>query len=89
VSTREELIETCKTQNVPIVVAAAHEGENCFSFRWPQSCALVLGHETRGISAELEAAAQSRVTIPMEGKVESLNVAAAGAVLLFAARHML
>lgn len=87
VSTREDLIAVFKAQNIPLVVAVAHEGENCFSYRWPQNCALVLGHETRGISPELEAAATARVTIPMQGKVESLNVAAAGAVLLFAARY--
>jgi RNA methyltransferase, TrmH family len=87
VSTREELITVCQSQNIPLVVAAAHEGQNCFSFRWPPNYALVLGHETRGISPELENAATARVTIPIEGKVESLNVAAAGAVLLFAARY--
>ena len=53
---------------------------------WPPRCALVLGHETRGISSELEDGAE-RVTIPMFGKAESLNVATAGAVLLYAWRQ--
>lgn len=71
---------------VPLIVAAAHDGEDCFSYRWPRRCALVLGHETRGVSPELEAAATARVTIPIFGRAESLNVAAAGAVLLYAWR---
>lgn len=86
-STGTELIQLLKSQNVPIVAAVAHEGEDCFRFRWPSKCALVLGHETRGISEELEAAATARVTIPMFGKAESLNVASAGAILLYAWRQ--
>jgi tRNA G18 (ribose-2'-O)-methylase SpoU len=70
-----------------LVAAVAHEGEDCYRFRWPPSCALVLGHETRGISEELEEAATARVTIPMFGRAESLNVASAGAVLLYAWRQ--
>ena len=86
-STGIELVQLLKSQKVPIVAAVAHEGEDCFRFRWPSRCALVLGHETRGISEELEAAATARVTIPMFGKAESLNVASAGAVLLYAWRQ--
>ncbi|KAF7598555.1 MAG: rRNA methyltransferase [Candidatus Dactylopiibacterium carminicum] len=43
----------------------------------------VFGAEGRGVPAELIALADSRVRIPMPGKVESLNVAAAAAVCLF------
>lgn len=86
-STGIELVQLLKSQKVPIVAAVAHAGEDCFRFRWPSRCALVLGHETRGISEELEAAATARVTIPIFGKAESLNVASAGAVLLYAWRQ--
>ncbi len=86
-STGNELVQHLKSQNVPIVAAVAHDGENCFGFRWPARCALVLGHETRGLSPEVEAAATARVTIPMFGRAESLNVASAGAVLLYAWRQ--
>lgn len=45
--------------------------------------ALVLGHEARGLAAELPL--DGRVTIPMAGPAESLNVAMAGTVLVFEA----
>jgi TrmH RNA methyltransferase len=45
--------------------------------------ALVLGNEEKGLSAETAAACSRLVTIPGSGKIESLNVAAAAAVLLF------
>lgn len=86
-STHAAAQDQLKRADVPIVVAVAHDGEDCFSCRWPLRCALVLGHETRGVSPALESAAAMRVTIPMGGRAESLNVAAAGAVLLFAWRQ--
>ncbi len=47
--------------------------------------ALVVGNEGAGLSATACAAARARVRIPMRGKVESLNAAAALAVALFEA----
>lgn len=47
--------------------------------------ALVLGNEQRGVSAEAADAADVRVTIPMRGMVQSLNLSVAAGVLLFEA----
>lgn len=47
--------------------------------------AFAIGNEGAGLSAELQAKAQQRFIIPMPGKVESLNAAAATAVCLFEA----
>lgn len=57
-----------------------------FAERPPQRLALVLGSEGDGLSARTEAAADLRLAIPMAGGVDSLNVAAAGAVVLWALR---
>lgn len=46
--------------------------------------ALVLGNEEQGLPAATLAACEARVTLPGSGRVESLNVAAAAAVLLHA-----
>jgi TrmH family RNA methyltransferase len=45
--------------------------------------ALVLGNEANGLPPELEERLDARVTIPMDGGVESLNVSTAAAVLCF------
>lgn len=47
--------------------------------------AFAIGNEGAGLSAELQAKARQRFIIPMPGKVESLNAAAAAAVCLFEA----
>jgi TrmH family RNA methyltransferase len=45
--------------------------------------ALLFGNEGAGLSPRLRAAAHAQISIPMPGKAESLNVAAAAAVCLF------
>ena len=45
--------------------------------------AVVLGNEAHGLPAHVLAAVDERVTIPMAGRSESLNVAMAGSVLCF------
>lgn len=53
----------------------------------PERLALVLGTEGDGLSHHTLAAADLTVTIPMAGGVDSLNVAAAGAVAAWALRR--
>lgn len=49
----------------------------------PKPVALVLGNEEHGIAPEVAAACSRLVTIPGGGKIESLNVSVAGAVLMW------
>lgn len=86
ISAIDELTRLLHERRIPLIAACAHDGDDCFSFQWPRRCALALGHETRGVSSALQTSAVARVTIPMFGRAESLNVAAAGAVLLYAWR---
>jgi tRNA G18 (ribose-2'-O)-methylase SpoU len=62
---------------VPLDAFAAHR---------PDRVALLLGAEGDGLSRRALAAADTVVTIPMAGGVDSLNVAAASAVALWAMR---
>jgi RNA methyltransferase, TrmH family len=50
-----------------------------------QPCALMIGNEGAGLSADLLALADQRISIPMPGPVESLNAAIAGSLLLYEA----
>lgn len=56
------------------------------AFAAPERVALVLGAEGDGLSRSALAAADAVVTIPMRAGVDSLNVAAAGAVALWELR---
>jgi TrmH RNA methyltransferase len=59
-------------------------GEDVFAADLPQRLIYVLGAEGEGMDRELAAACDLRLSIPGSGAVESLNVAAAAAVLLAA-----
>lgn len=63
------------------VLAAAADGEPLGDARPPRA-ALVLGNEGAGISDEARTRADRVVGIPLRGRAESLNVGAAGAILL-------
>lgn len=54
---------------------------------WQQSSLILLGNEGAGLSAELAALANLQVKIPLSAGVESLNVAIAGALMLYEARR--
>jgi 23S rRNA (guanosine2251-2'-O)-methyltransferase len=54
-----------------------------FDWRPVFPVAVIFGHETDGLTAELSGLADTHVRIPMLGKKHSLNVATAGGVVLF------
>lgn len=48
-----------------------------------EPCAVVIGNEGNGIRPETEKACRRRLTIPMNGKAESLNASVAAAILIW------
>jgi TrmH family RNA methyltransferase len=52
---------------------------------WCQPVALLIGNEGAGLPEEIERSADARIRIPMSSSVESLNAAAAAAVLFYEA----
>ncbi len=69
---------------VPLVVTSSHLGQDLHHSRVPMPCAWVMGHEGQGVSPALAARAALAVRIPQPGGEESLNVAAAAAICLYA-----
>jgi RNA methyltransferase, TrmH family len=66
------------------VIATSHRaGASIFDTDLSGEIALVFGNEGAGLSRALTDAAHAVVAIPMRGKVESLNIAAAAAICLF------
>jgi tRNA G18 (ribose-2'-O)-methylase SpoU len=49
--------------------------------------ALVFGNESRGLPPDVHAALDGIVTIPMQGRSESLNLGMAAAILLYEAQR--
>jgi TrmH family RNA methyltransferase len=70
-----------------MVAAVPRDGLDPDAVDWSGRVALLLGGEGPGLNARLVAASEDRVTIPMESPVESLNVAASAAIIIYAARR--
>ncbi len=66
-------------------VAADIDGTSIDAFSIPKKIVLILGNEGEGISAAAAAHA-TKITIPMSGRMESLNVAVAGGILMHTLR---
>jgi RNA methyltransferase, TrmH family len=71
---------------VPLLATSSHAGLVLGQAALPHPCAWVLGHEGRGVDEALMARCAHTVSIPQPGGEESLNVAAAAAICLFASR---
>lgn len=72
---------------VEVVAASGQADLAHWSTSYRPPLALLLGSEGEGLPADLLARADRRVKIPMTGTAESLNVAAAAAVLLYEVRR--
>ncbi|MDO6745369.1 RNA methyltransferase [Tenacibaculum soleae] len=67
------------------VFTADMDGDNVYKTSLPEKAVLVMGNEANGISAEISAIVNRKLTIPRFGEIqqtESLNVATATAILL-------
>lgn len=66
-----------------LICTSGHAQKSLYQADLRGPLAWVFGNEGAGVSAELSAAAAEQLRIPMPGKTESLNVAAAAAICLF------
>jgi TrmH family RNA methyltransferase len=80
-----EMIAWCDERGVRTIAASANSPRIFTEIDWRGATALVVGPESSGLSADEIAAASETVCIPMQGSVESLNVAVATGVLLYEA----
>ncbi|MBW4889356.1 RNA methyltransferase [Mucilaginibacter sp. HMF5004] len=73
------IADLLKTSKIP-VFGALLNGNSIYQTNFGTQGLIVMGNEGNGISPEIEALVQQRVTIPQVGKAESLNVAIATAI---------
>lgn len=80
-------LERLRTAGFHLVATTLAAGAvDLADFSAPERLALLLGSEGHGLTAAWQAAADSRVTIPMAPGVDSLNVAAAAAIAAYVLR---
>lgn len=82
---RKELVSLLAGQDFTLAITALESAEPYYAADLHGPLAVVFGNEGQGVHPELIGAAQRRITIPIDGQAESLNVAASAAVVLFEA----
>lgn len=70
-----------------LIAAVPRGGLDPDAINWSGHVALIIGGEGPGLPATLTAQCDEIVTVPMSPQVESLNVAVAGGILVYAARR--
>ncbi|OGC92664.1 MAG: hypothetical protein A2142_05060 [candidate division Zixibacteria bacterium RBG_16_48_11] len=69
--------------DIKIVASLASGGANCKQVDFSDPICLLIGGEAFGLSKEVQALADSKVSIPDYGSAESLNVSVAAGILMY------
>jgi TrmH family RNA methyltransferase len=80
-------VEVLRQRHCRIVATTPRDGRSVFDTDLSGPLALLIGSEGPGLPADVVAAADERVSVPMAAPVESLNAAATAAVVIYEARR--
>lgn len=81
----EEVASIVRNSGRKLVVTAPIGGKPYFDEDLKTRTALVIGNEGNGISDEMMALADLKITLPMRGTIESLNAAVSASILMYEA----
>jgi len=82
-----QVIEMSRSLGLTLLASVSHGGIEYTDYDWRAPSLVFFGNEGRGISAELASASDHKIQISLASTVESLNVGAAAAVVLFEAKR--
>jgi len=78
----EEISQVVKLAGLQVLIADMN-GQSCWETDLRQPIALIIGGEADGASESARKLASQKISIPMSGKIESLNAGVAGSILMF------
>ncbi len=79
----EQLMELLKQLKIRLLLCEASGSRAYFDANLSNNVAIVLGNEGQGVNPMLQDGADETISIPMNPKSESLNVAISGGIILF------
>lgn len=83
----EETIQWLKKNNVAIYCTYLEASQPYHKIKYTNACAIVMGTESTGLSEIWTSNSVANIIIPMAGKIDSMNVSTAAAVVVFEARR--
>lgn len=86
-ATTEETVRWLKSNNINILCTYLSASEPYHMIDYTKPSAIVLGTESTGLSEYWVKNSTKNIIIPMQGKIDSMNVSTAAAVVVFEARR--
>lgn len=87
VGSSDEIINFLNQNKIAIFGAALQNSEPYYEQDFQQASAIVVGTEATGLTQIWREAATQNIVIPMQGKIDSMNVSVAAAILIFEAKR--
>ena len=83
----EDVISFLKKYNIAIYCATLQDSTYYDTLDYTSATAFVFGNESTGLSKQWRSISTKNITIPMSGKVDSMNVSVSAGVLIFEAKR--
>jgi TrmH family RNA methyltransferase len=87
IATSEEIIAFLKEKNINIFATTLQNSNEYHQEKYTKPTAIVVGTEATGLSEIWREKATQNINIPMQGKIDSMNVSVAAAIVIFEAKR--
>ncbi|MCH1548354.1 MAG: RNA methyltransferase [Flavobacteriaceae bacterium] len=81
------IIKYLKENNIQIITSSLNASKIYSNQSFLNRCAIILGTEDKGLTNEWIESSDNNIIIPMHGKIDSLNLSIAAAILIFEAKR--
>jgi len=85
--TSEEVINYLKQHSISIYAAILQESVVYDTINFKKATAIVVGAESNGLSQDWRDVSTAKIRIPMQGKIDSMNVSVAAGILIYEAKR--
>lgn len=86
IGTSEEIITFLTNKNIKIFAATLQNSNEYHKEEYTTASAIVVGTEATGLTTIFREEATQNINVPMQGKIDSMNVSVAAAIILFEAK---
>jgi RNA methyltransferase, TrmH family len=87
VGSSEEIISFLKEHHIDVYAATLQNSNEYHQENYKKASAIVVGTEATGLSEIWRTYAKQNINIPMQGKIDSMNVSVAAAIVIFEAKR--
>jgi len=86
-ATTDEIIEYLNSNNIAIHSAILQESVAYDSIDFSKPSAIIIGAESTGLSEKWRKISTTKIQIPMQGKLDSMNLSVAAGIIIFEAKR--